>query len=143
MGCIDLETDVSLIAFLNFVYDRLAITFVMCGLGLVIKESTLSVKQRKLINIPKILLSTLFVTVFMCAINDKMKFSIATYMFLCIISGIWCETLLGFITNGKIVGTLIKLALKSKMSEDKVDEAIEDIVEAIEDQNENDNSEKD
>lgn len=140
-----MNTEINLIALLDFLYDEFAITFVVCCLGLIIKESTLSVKQRKLISIPRVILGTLFAAIVACALNDKLKLPLATYILFCLVLGIWSKSLLDIITNGKIVGALIKAItiIAFKVPEEKVDEVIDDIVETMEEDDENDSGDDD
>lgn len=95
--------------FLDYIYNKFGITFLMCLLGLIIGEYATTVrKNHKEIKIVGLLLYNFFITSLMCALLEYRKLPISIYFFICILIGMWGKTLIKIFTNIKIVNTFIK-----------------------------------
>lgn len=116
---------------LEFLYDRFAVTFIFCLLGSFIREVMLSSKKRnkdkrsKMLDIKRIVTSTVFSTFLMCACADYVDLQFSVYALISIFCGVWGIVItnllvsekfaIKFISNfgKKITSTLIKSAVES------------------------------
>lgn len=107
--------NITLDILLEFLYNRFAVTFLMCLLGSLIRETMTSSKKNSALNIPKIVASTIFSTFLMCAAADYLKINIpfSIYAVVCILLGMWAYVIIKFALNGKFMTSLLKVFAKS------------------------------
>lgn len=83
--------DLSIDVLLEFLYNRFAVTFLLCTLGSFTREIFLPAKKKKsqLLDIKRIVTSTVFSTFLMCTLADYIDLTFSAYAVLSILCGIW------------------------------------------------------
>ena len=90
--------------FLDYLYNRFAVTFVLSIIGVVIRELFRSFNNQQRVNIGKLLASTVFSTIIMCAISEYIDFVFSLYALCCAIVGIWSNKIIQLVTDSKFMG---------------------------------------
>lgn len=108
----DSTNTITLYGLLDYLYNRFAVTYLLCFLGVVIGQSlnifTNKNKIPKPTNAFNISMQGALVTVILCALQDYITIkSMSTYVFLCTFLGIWSPFITKAITNIKVVKALI------------------------------------
>lgn len=105
---------ISISGLLDYFYNRFAVTFLMCVLGVIIGRAFQLVatdykkNNPRHINGVKIILQGVLVTVIICALQDYLKIkSFNIYVLMCIMSGIWSPIIMKLITNMKAIRLLL------------------------------------
>lgn len=107
--------DLSVDVLLEFLYNRFAVTFLMCMFGSFMREAFLPNKKTKskMLNSKKIVTSTVFSTFLMCTIADYIDLTFSAYIVLSIICGIWGLWIVQIAVNQNfVVKFLMKLIEK-------------------------------
>ena len=106
---------VSIDILLDFLYNRFAVTFLMCLIGSLIRETMASSKKKSILNISKIVSSTVFSTFLMCACADylKLKLQFSIYSIICILLGMWALNLVKIVMSGNFVSYILNLISKT------------------------------
>lgn len=126
---------ITLQGLLYYVYNRFAVTYLMCFLG-VITGKVLSIfssnfKKLEPIGVLQMALQGALVTVIMCALQDFINIeSFNMYVLLCVFIGIWSPTVVKIITNMKILQRFIVNI--SKRVKDPIIKAIGDTADQLE-----------
>lgn len=117
---------------LDYLYNRFAVTCIVSIIGCSIRELAGSMSSKKKISINKLIASTLFSTVLMCAVGEHIKMVFSVYVLSCVIVGIWSSTLINLVMNKKFMAKLTSTVFKT--AADKVlratGEAIDDYIES-------------
>lgn len=99
--------EISVDILLEFLYNKFAVTFLMCLIGACIRESLASSKKSDTLNIKKIVASTVFSTFLMCACADYLDIPFSVYAIVSIFCGMWGLALVKLAMNGKFVHSLL------------------------------------
>ena len=134
---------------LEFLYT-FAVTFIFCFIGSLMRESFKSTTKRKksrMLDINRIVTSTMFSTFLMCACADYVDLQIGMYAILSVLCGIWGLSIFGIIVNKKFLSLfLINIAKKKIDIEDSILESAlntaSDILKEEEEENKNDHQKK-
>ena len=92
---------------LDYLYHRFAITFILTIFGAVIKVIMNNVGNRQRISIGKVLASTMFSTILMCAIGEVIPFAFAVYVLVCVVVGMWSMNIITLAMNSKFMTKFI------------------------------------
>ena len=104
--------DISLYILLDYIYHY-TLTFFICLLGAFIRDCyDTIVKDNVKIMISRIMISSLFASVLICAIDSVIKVKFSIYVFLALFCGIWGFNILKLILNSKVVLSTIKNIFK-------------------------------
>ena len=115
---------------LNYLYNDFAVSFVICLCGSLIRDAIDTYKNNTKINIRILTVYSVFSTILLCAIRAYMNMDFNIYIFICILIGMWSNSIVNTFTNSKIVLLLLKKLLKN--IKDPVAKAISDTTEEIE-----------
>lgn len=116
---------ISLSILLEYLYKKFMVTFVLCLIGAIIRESLNTVKLTK-IDIKKLLASVVLSSVIMCAIIDYVTIPFSIYAVVCVIFGIWSQTLIKLVMHTKFM-TLIIARLFKKFKDPVIEEVLDTI----------------
>ena len=116
---------ISLSILLEYLYKKFMVTFVLCLIGAIIRESLNTVKLTK-INIKKLLASVVLSSVIMCAIIDYVTIPFSIYAVVCVIFGIWSQTLIKLVMHTKFM-TLVIARLFKKFKDPVIEEVLDTI----------------
>lgn len=124
--------DLSIDALLEFLYNRFAVTFLLCMFGSFTREVFLPVKKKKaqVINIKRIVTSTVFSTFLMCTLADYIELTFSAYAVVSIICGIWGLIIVQVAVNENFV-TKFLLKMVDKIPSPVVKSAAESASEII------------
>ena len=104
--------DISLYILLDYIYHY-TLTFFICLLGAFIKDCYETiVKDNVKIMISRILISSLFSSVVICALDSFVNVKFSLYVFISLFCGIWGFNILQLILNSKVVLSAIKNIFK-------------------------------
>lgn len=100
--------DLSINVLLEFLYSRFAATFIWCFFGSCAREVFLPTrKKNKLVNLNRMVTSTIFSTILMCTVMDYINLSYSAYILLDIICGMWGMIFIQIIVNENFVTKLL------------------------------------
>ena len=101
--------DLSIDVLLEFLYNRFAVTFLLCMFGSMTREIFLPTKKNKsqLLNIKRIVTSTVFSTFLMCTLADYIDLTFSAYAVLCILCGIWGFMIVQLAVNENFLAKLL------------------------------------
>ena len=116
---------ISLSILLEYLYKKFMVTFVLCLIGAIIRESLNTVKLTK-IDIKKLLASVVLSSVIMCAIIDYVTIPFSIYAVVCVIFGIWSQTLIKLVMHTKFM-TLVIARLFKKFKDPVIEEVLDTI----------------
>ena len=91
---------ISITVFLEYIYSKFAVTFILSIIGVSIREHTR-------IHLGKVITLTLFSTVVMCAAGDYIHVSFSIYVLLCILFGMWSRALIRIVTDNRFIKTFV------------------------------------
>lgn len=120
---------------LEYLYDRFILTFILCLIGAIIRE-TMNTMKLTSINIKRMMASVIMASTLMCIVVDYVKFQFSIYIAVCIIAGIWSPFIMKLILDSKIMGKLLRGIIKNMK-----DPIAKGISEAITDLDEEENDE--
>ena len=112
---------------LDYLYNKFAVTFILSIIGISIKEMVDNVNAGRRISISKVLASTVFSTIVMCAVRECINFSFGVYALLCVIASMWSPWLISLVMNTKVAGAIIKKCVKVTLP-GPITDTIEDVV---------------
>lgn len=130
---------ISLSILLEYLYKKFMVTFVLCLIGAIIRESLNTVKLTK-IDIKKLLASVVLSSVIMCAIIDYVTIPFSIYAVVCVIFGIWSQTLIKLVMHTKFM-TLVIARLFKKFKDPVIEEVL-DTIDELQQSQENDSADK-
>lgn len=97
---------------LEYLYDRFILTFILCLIGAIIRE-TMNTMKLTSINIKRMMASVIMASTLMCIVVDYVKFQFSIYIAVCIIAGIWSPFIMKLILDSKIMGKLLRGIIKN------------------------------
>ena len=138
---------ITLYGLLDYLYNRFAVTYLMCFLGVMIGQTlkifSSSLKTPKPINILHTLMQGALVTVLMCALQDFIEIkSMNMYVLCCTFFGIWSPTIIKLLTNIKVVKKFV-INVTKKMKDPLVAAVGETIDQLDDEELEDDNNKED
>lgn len=98
---------ISLGLLLEYIYDKFVVTFILCLIGGIIRETASTAMKHKQMNAKKMMASVVLASALMCALVDYVKVPFSIYTIICILVGIWAPVLLKLIMNTKIMMKLV------------------------------------
>lgn len=114
---------------LNYLYNDFAVSFVICLCGSIIRDMLNSYKNNTKINIKKIIIYGKFSTILLCAVRAYIDIEFNIYIFICILAGMWSDSIVNFFTNSKIMLFLLNRILKN--IDDPISKAVSDATDEI------------
>lgn len=104
-------SDITVDILLEFLYNHFAVTFVFCLVGSWIRESTRSTmskdKKSKMLDIKRIVTSTVFSTFLMCACAEYIDLPFGVYAITSVFCGMWGLVIVNFAMSGKFMSKFI------------------------------------
>lgn len=122
---------------LDYIYNKFALTFLITILGVVIRTLMSNVSAKQKVSIGKVLASTVFSTILMCAIRELIPFTFTVYVLVCVIVGMWSMKIVSLVMDSKFMTKFISKYLKSIAG--PVAKSLSD---ALDDENDNVDEEK-
>ena len=98
---------------LDYIYNRFAVTLVLCSVGVVIKNIINDISSKRKVSIGKTVASSMFSTVLMCAVRDYIDIAFSAYVLICLIVGMWSAKIVSLVADSKFMGKVTKRLLKS------------------------------
>ena len=98
---------------LDYIYHRFSVTFILTMLGVVIRILMSNVNHKEKVNIGKVLASTMFSTILMCAISELVAFAFTVYVLVCVLAGMWSMKIVSLGLNSKFMTKILSKYLKS------------------------------
>lgn len=120
---------ISYAALLDYILNRFLVVFAIVFFGSLVKDVYDTFINLSPISIKRILISSLFGTVVLCAVVESVKLSISAFVLVCFLSGVWSFKILEYMMSWKFVKVLIKNIFKSTKTVigDAVSETLEDL----------------
>lgn len=141
---------ITLSILLEFLYNKFMVTFILCFIGSITREAFNAIKMSRM-NIKKLLASTIVASFILCAVLDYVEIPFSIYTVICIVCGIWSQSVLKTIMHTKFITLCLGRILK-KIKEPLIEELSDVIEEMNEDEkkdavsdkqkSENDNEDK-
>lgn len=97
---------------LEYLYDKFILTFILCLIGAIIRETMNTMKMTS-INIKRMMASVIMASTLMCIVVDYVEIQFSIYIAVCIITGIWSPYIMKVILDSKIMGKLFRGVLKN------------------------------
>lgn len=98
---------------LDYIYNKFALTFLITILGVVIRTLMSNVSAKQKVSIGKVLASTVFSTILMCAIRELIPFTFTVYVLVCVIVGMWSMKIVSLVMDSKFMTKFISKYLTS------------------------------
>lgn len=98
---------------LDYIYNKFALTFLITILGVVIRTLMSNVSAKQKVSIGKVLASTVFSTILMCAIRELIPFTFTVYVLVCVIVGMWSMKIVSLVMDSKFMTKFISKYLKN------------------------------
>lgn len=117
---------------LEYLYNIFAVTFLMCLIGSIIRETMISINTSTLMSFRKILASSIFSTILMCAVAKYFKVAFEIYIFLCVMAGLWSIKIIYIAMDLKIVKSILRNLFKNYS--DPVSNALSGVLEKDEEE---------
>ena len=99
--------------FLEYLYDKFAVTFILCIVGVFIKECIGNVRRNKKFNVKRILSSVIISSVIMCAISGNLSLNFEWYALVNILFGAWSNTIASFVLSSKFMTKYVPKFLRN------------------------------
>ena len=132
---------------LDYLYHKFAVTFVICIIGVMIKVISNTIGTGQKISISKMIASTMFSTVLMCAIGEFVYINFSLYVLLSVVIGMWSNSIISFALNSKFMSKLLLKYFKKTIGPvaKTISEALEeeDTEDKKQDENNNDDAYRD
>lgn len=128
-------SDITVDILLEFLYNEFAVTFVFCCIGSWIREAMRLKKkdESKILNIKRIVTSTVFSTFLMCACARYIDLPFEVYAAISVICGMWGLVIINIVINGKFMSK-IAVKIAKKISDPILKSAVEAASEYVEEQ---------
>lgn len=131
---------ISLNILLEYLYKKFMVTFILCLMGAVIRETMNTTKLSK-INAKRMLASVILVSALMCALIDYVEIPFSIYAIVCIVAGIWAQTIGRLIMHTKFMVKLLgKIAGSMK---EPIVKGISDTIDELESEDNQDENKTD
>lgn len=88
---------------LDYLYSKFAVTFILCIIGVVIRILITTVNNKQIVSRGKLLASTLFSTILMCAIGEYIHITFSVYVLLCVVVGMWSTKIVSLALDSKFM----------------------------------------
>lgn len=131
---------ISFTLLLDYLYNKFAVTFILSIIGVSIREIVGNVNARQRIDISKVLASTVFTTIAMCALREYVNLSFSVYVLLCVVTSMWSPWIVSLVLNSKFMGAVLTKCIKKTLPE-PISDTIEEIINE-EEESENTSAEK-
>lgn len=121
---------ISYAALLDYILNRFLVVFAIVFLGSLVKDLYDTFVNLSPISIKRILVSSLFGAIVLCAVVEYFKkISISAFVLVCFLSGVWSFKILEYMMNWKFVRTLLKNIFKGTKTVigEAVSETLEDL----------------
>ena len=130
-------SDITVDILLEFLYNEFAVTFVFCCIGSWIREAMRLKKkdESKILNIKRIVTSTVFSTFLMCACLEYIDLQFEVYALVSVFCGMWGLTIINMVVSGKFVIELVKNIIKSLIKNPFVKTVIDTASDSLEEEN--------
>lgn len=103
--------------FLDYLFNQFITTFILSIIGVLIREILGQVnKPKQKMNLLKLILTTFFVTVMACAIQEYVNLKFSIYALLVIVLSSQSGRLITLLMNGKLVSSIILKLFKRSAS---------------------------
>lgn len=136
--------DITVDILLEFLYNHFAVTFIFCLIGSLIRETTRSTtskdKESKMLDIKRIVTSTVFSTFLMCACVEYIDLPFSVYAITSVFCGMWGLVIINCAMSGKFMSKFINTFAK-KITNQLVKNAVESASEVLK-ENENKDDQK-
>lgn len=93
---------ISIGVLLEYLYSKFIVTFILCLIGAIVRETMNTVKLDAM-NAKRMISSVVLASALMCALADNVKVPFSLYIIICIIAGLWSQTILKLIMNTKFM----------------------------------------
>lgn len=134
-------SDITVDILLEFLYNQFAVTFVFCLVGSIIRDWTRTTtskdKQSKMLDIKRIVTSTVFSTFLMCACAEYIDLPFSVYAITSVFCGMWGLVMVNIAINGKFMTNICKNLVK-KLVDPVLQTAVESASEILEEENKDD-----
>lgn len=110
--------------FLEYLYSRFAVTFILCIIGVVIRELLGNINAEKKVRIGEVIASALFSTILMCVVSEYIHIIFSAYVLVCTVAGIWSRKIVQLVTDSNFMGKIATRYIKKIAS--PVAEALEE-----------------
>lgn len=108
------EFEITKTVLLDYLYNKFAITFVLCLIGAFIKECAKEYnnpiekkEKRNVLNMKIVLSSSIFCTFLMCAIAEYANIQFTIYALICVIAGMWSSIIIRAAMNFRFMKTFL------------------------------------
>ena len=100
---------------LEYLYNKFAVTFILCLIGAFLKQSTLNSSSRKVskIKISSLLSPAIFSTILICAISEYLEVSFSVYAVICVLAGMWSSILLKLFLSISFIKKIVAMLLRN------------------------------
>ena len=139
--------DITVDVLLEFLYNRFAVTFVFCLFGSFVREVMRSKKKdnknkkSKMLDIKRIVTSTVFSTFLMCACADYIDLPFSVYVLISTFCGVWGIVITNLIVSENFVIRFIS-NLGKKITDPVINSALESASDSLKDKQNADNEDK-
>lgn len=118
----------SIYLLLDYLYNEFAVTFILSVIGVSIREIVGNINEKRKIHIGRVMVSSLFSTVAMCALGDYVHFNFSLYALVCVIFGMWSIKIVSFVLTSRFANAVMKSVAKNApgVASDIVKSAMED-----------------
>ena len=131
--------DLTFSVLLEFLYNRFAVTFVMCFVGSWMRGVFMNNKnERKIFDIKRVVISTLFSTFLMCACSVYLNLKVEVYILLSVLCGMWGLAIMKLVMSENFLLLLVK-----NFSKKVADPIVKGTMEAVTQVSEQKDTEKD
>lgn len=118
---------ISFTLLLDYLYNKFAVTFILSIIGVSIREIVGNVNARQRIDISKVLASTVFTTIAMCALREYVNLSFSVYVLLCVVMSMWSPWIVSLVLNSKFMGAVLTRFIKKTLPE-PISDTIEELI---------------
>lgn len=103
---------VTITLLLDYLYSKFAVTFILSIIGVVIRMIVNNVNSKQRVSTGRLIASTMFSTVLLCAIGEFVYINFSVYVLLCVIVGMWSTKLVSLVLDSKFMGKFTMKYLK-------------------------------
>ena len=94
---------VTITLLLDYLYSKFAVTFILSIIGVVIRMIVNNVNSKQRVSTGRLIASTMFSTVLLCAIGEFAYINFSVYVLLCVIVGMWSTKLVSLVLDSKFM----------------------------------------
>ena len=107
--------NINITILLDFLYNKYAVTFLMCLIGALVGTIARQIKTKKLkiLSLGKAFIYAGFLSLILCCIADLVKgITFSIYAVICVFAGIWEEPIVSRILNNEFISHLVNNIIK-------------------------------